>query len=242
MEFVWIPGGCFQMGCAGTAKREEDRADLLSQCNPDEVPAHKVCVDGFWMGRYEVSQKEWKQLMGKNPAKAQKGDSYPVDSVSWEEARDYALELSRRTGRTFRLPTEAQWEFSCRGHRSEPYCGGKDLDSLAWYMDNSDGSSHPQGEKQANDFGLYDMNGNVWEWCADRYDPAYYQKRVEDNPTGPAKGEARVLRGGSWSSMWLAFRAVNRHMSRPGSRSDNIGFRLVLVQDPPANSPVEQKK
>ncbi|MCW5201932.1 SUMF1/EgtB/PvdO family nonheme iron enzyme [Desulfobulbus sp. US4] len=183
MELVYIPKGCFQMG-----SNEYD----------GEKPVHEVCVDGFWMGKYEVTQGQWKNIMGDNPANFQKGDDYPVEQVSWEDAQKFITQLKKRSGKEYRLPTEAEWEYAARAKSSYKYSGGDDLNAVAWYDGNSGDSTHPVGQKKANAFGLHDMSGNVWEWCADWYGEKYYASSPKNNPTGPDSGAARVLRGGDF--------------------------------------------
>ncbi|MDB4444681.1 PEGA domain-containing protein, partial [bacterium] len=149
MEFVWVPGGCYEMGCGS----------WTSDCDGDEKPVHEVCVDGFWMGKYEVTQGQWKLVMGSNPSHFKKGDNYPVELVSWNDAKGFKRKLSsmNRGKYTFRLPTEAEWEYACRsGGQPEEYAGGSDVDRVGWYLDNSGHSTHPVGTKTANGLGIYD--------------------------------------------------------------------------------------
>jgi len=221
MELVYIPAGSFMMGSSEDAEYHQN----------DEGPVHEVCLDAFYMGRYQVTQAQWQKIMRKNPSKFQKGDTYPVERVSWNNVREFILELNKQSGKNYRLPTEAEWEYACKAGGSGQY----DLDAVAWYKKNSDGSTHPFGERQANDFGLYDMLGNVWEWCADWYDDSDYYKQCQKrgivkNPQGPEDGEYRVLRGGSYSSNPQGCHTVRRGSHEPGykSKSDEFGFRLVL--------------
>ena len=215
MEFVWVPGGCFEMGSnAG---------------NNDETPVHKVCVDGFWMGKYEVTQGQWQKIMGNDPARFKKGSDYPVEYVSWEDCQLFIGKLNGQSGKTFRLPTEAEWEYACRsGGRDEQYAGGDDCDQVAWYRSNSSSSTHAVGGKAANGLGLYDMSGNVWEWCLDWYADNYYSSSPTDNPQGPLSGSLRVNRGGSWDYYSWGLRSSYRSRYLPSSRYISLGFRLVL--------------
>lgn len=211
---VSVPAGCYLMGSdSGMA---------------DEKPVHEVCVDGFRMGKYEVTQAQWEAVMGSNPASNKQGGNYPVESVSWNDAQEFIRRLNTATNQNFRLPTEAEWEYACRsGGKKEQYCGGDNLDDLAWYEDNSGGASHPVGTKQANGLGLYDMSGNVWEWCSDWYDENYYRSSPRQNPPGPSSGVSRVDRGGSWFRRSGYEYAAFRRGLNPGNRLGAIGFRLV---------------
>jgi formylglycine-generating enzyme required for sulfatase activity/class 3 adenylate cyclase len=217
MEFVLVEGGCFQMG------------NTLGDGDNDEEPVHEVCVDSFGMSRYEVTQGQWQKIMGNNPSRFTKGNNYPVEKVSWDDTQAFICKLNSHTGRSFRLPTEAEWEYAARsGGKKEKYAGGSDVDRLGWYDGNSGGSTHPVGTKEPNDLGLYDMSGNVWEWSSDWYGENYYQQSPRNNPQGPSSGSFRVIRDGCWNgSPWLA-RSANRDRFRPGYRLDNLGFRLVL--------------
>jgi formylglycine-generating enzyme required for sulfatase activity/class 3 adenylate cyclase len=217
MEFVWVEGGCFQMG------------DIWKEGDDDEKPVHEVCVDSFGMSRYEVTQGQWQKIMGDNPSGFRQGDNYPVERVSWVDTQDFICKLNSHSGRSFRLPTEAEWEYAARsGGKKEKYAGGSDLDRLAWYEGNSGGSTHPVGTKEPNNLGLHDMSGNVWEWCSDWYGRNYYQQSPRNNPQGPSVGSFRVIRDGCWNgSSWLA-RSAHRDKFGPVYRLDNLGFRLVL--------------
>jgi len=193
MEFVWVPGGCYKMGCG----------NWTSDCFSDEKPIHDVCVDGFWMGKTEVTQGQWEKVMKDNPAEFKKGDNYPVERVKYQEIEKFTEKLSSSTASThkFRLPTEAEWEYAARsGGKPEKYAGGSELDQVAWYKGNSDRSTHPVAAKAPNGLGLFDMNGNVNEWCADTYRAWAYKKHERNNPLFREEGYTRVYRGGSWNS------------------------------------------
>ncbi|MCI5125524.1 MAG: formylglycine-generating enzyme family protein [Candidatus Electrothrix sp. AR5] len=219
IEFVYIPEGCFMMG---------------SNEYKDDGPIHEVCLDAFWMGKYLVTQEQWKKLMKSNPAKFKKGDNFPVEQVSWHDVQRFIAQLNKESRVNYRLPTEAEWEYACRGNDWYQYSGGDDLDAVAWYKDNSGGTTHPVGEKQVNAFGLYDMSGNVWEWCNDWYGEKYYTASPKENPTGPTSGSHRVIRGGSWVyDPWLVCSAF-RDRNSPDRRNDDLGFRLAL--------PVQQER
>jgi formylglycine-generating enzyme required for sulfatase activity/class 3 adenylate cyclase len=217
MEFVWVEGGCFQMG------------DTFGEGDEDEKPVHEVCVDSFGMSSHEVTQGQWQKIMGNNPSKFARGDNYPVEQVSWVDTQDFIRKLNNNIGSFFRLPTEAEWEYAARsGGRKEKYAGGSDIDRLAWYDGNSGDSTHPVGTKEPNGIGLFDMSGNVWEWCSDWYGRNYYQQSLRNNPRGPSSGSFRVIRDGCWNGNFRLARSANRDGFRPGYLLDNLGFRIVL--------------
>ncbi len=210
MEFVRIPAGEFDMGS--------------NAWDDDEKPVHRVRLDAFWLGKTEVTQGFWEKVMGENPSYF-RGPDRPVEQVSWEDAERFAAEFGRRTGAKFRLPSEAEWEYACRAGSSDDRYGG--LESIAWYEGNSGGRTHPAAQKRPNAFGLYDMLGNVWEWCADRYSTFYYSIGPKVNPRGPESGALRVSRGGSWSYGARDVRASNRSLNDPSLRGSSLGFRLA---------------
>ncbi|MBP7429727.1 MAG: formylglycine-generating enzyme family protein [Candidatus Hydrogenedentes bacterium] len=220
LEMVWIPAGTFLMG-----RWYPDEQDSVS----DEAPQHQVTLSqGFWMGKYEVTQTQWEAVMGSNPAYFS-GANRPVEWVSWNEVQSFITALNSLTGETFRLPTEAEWEYACRGGRKTRFYWGDDptytqIGNYAWYGSNSGGRTHDVGTKLPNGFDLYDMSGNVWEWCQDWYD-AYSSGSVTD-PTGPASGPHRVGRGGGWSSDGAYCRSAYRSSFDPSGTGDYIGFRL----------------
>ncbi|MDT8423064.1 MAG: SUMF1/EgtB/PvdO family nonheme iron enzyme [Desulfuromonadales bacterium] len=217
-EYVLIKGGCFQMG------------DTFGDGSDDEKPVHQVCLKDYQMGKYEVTQAQWQAVMGNNPAKFADCDACPVENVSWNDVQDFIRTLNRRTGQTFRLPTEAEWEYACRsGGQREKYCGGDDLGALAWYSSNGDKKTHPVGRKQPNGLGLYDMSGNVWEWVQDAYHDSYgglFSKAPADGSAW-AGGSGRVSRGGSWGNGPRSVRSAGRYWFNPGYRYSLLGFRLV---------------
>jgi formylglycine-generating enzyme required for sulfatase activity len=229
MEFVWIPGGCYEMGCG----------NWTSDCYRDEKPLHEVCVDGFWIGKTEVTQKQWKQVMKENPAEFKKGDNYPVEKVIWPDVKKFIEQLSslRKNVYGFRLPTEAEWEYACRsGGNQEKYAGGSDLDQVAWSRKNSNSSTHAVATKAANGLGLFDMTGNVHEWCEDIYKGWAYSKHERNNPVLiDRESTMGVYRGGSWRSKPKDARCAARHsaitFAKPPflypASSDDTGFRLV---------------
>jgi formylglycine-generating enzyme required for sulfatase activity len=183
------------------------------------------------MGKYEVTQEQWQKIMGDNPAGFNKGGQYPVENVSWEDIKEFITRLNKRSGKMYRLPTEAEWEYACRANGSGKYCGGDNPDVLAWHEENSGKKTHPVGGKQANGFGLYDMSGNVWEWCADKFDKDYYAAGgVRNNPQGPSGGGERVERGGSAASRVHNCRAAFRFRNRPDYHEDMLGFRILMQE------------
>ncbi len=216
MEFIYVPEGTFMMG------------DIFGDGHDNEKPVHKVQLDGFCMGKYQVTQGQWKKVMGNNPSYFQKGDDYPAESVSWDNAQEFIKKLTRmNNGKyNFRLPTEAEWEYAARsGGKKEKYAGGDDIDAVAWYEKNSAKSTHPVGKKTPNGLGIYDMSGNVWEWCQDWY--GSYSADFFTNLTGA--GSHRVLRGGSWRFAAWNCRSAGRGRIVPRIKSWYIGFRLVLL-------------
>ena len=247
MEFVWIEGGCFQMGSPPEGH------------SADEGPVHKVCVDGFQIGKYEVTNAEYVRFLNQVKKRGttgrpwfeteqEDGDSkiqgeigrfiikpgyeqHPVNNVSWYGAVAYADWLGQHAGKKFRFPNEAEWEYAARGgvdSRGFIYAGSNQLEQVGWYNGNSKSMTHQVGQLAANELGLHDMSGNLWEWCADWYDSKYYAERVRDNPQGPAEGSARVVRGGGYFRGSLGCRSVRRSRYRPEGRNGGLGFRLVL--------------
>jgi len=223
MDFVFVKGGCYEMGCRGWT--------WIGDCRDDEKPVHTVCVDDFYMGKYEVTQGQWKRIMGSNPSDFKKGDNYPVEDVSWSDAKQFLQKLNAQTRgqHEFRLPTETEWEYACHsGGKPEKYCGGDNVDRVAWYSGNSGGSTHPVGTKAPNGLGIYDMSGNVWEWCKDVYAKDAYGKHRRNNPTYTDSGSDRVERGGSWNNSAGNCRSANRNSNSPGNRDNNLGLRLAF--------------
>jgi formylglycine-generating enzyme required for sulfatase activity len=215
MEFVWVPEGCFNMGSSSGGE--------------DERPVHKVCLAGFWIGKYEVTQGQWKKIMGFNPSNFQSGDDYPVEKVSWDDVQKYISKLQQQSGNSFSLPTEAQWEYAARsGGKNQEYAGGNDIDRVAWYSSNSGSKTHRVGTKASNGLGIHDMSGNVWEWCEDVYDKNAYSKHDRKNPVMTSGGSSRVFSGGSWFHNPRHMRAANRRGDSADYRDDCLGFRLCL--------------
>ncbi len=220
MEFVRIPPGKFTMGSPAD---EEGRFD-------DEGPQREVTITRpFHMGICEVTQEQWEAVMGGNPSHF-KGATRPVEQVSWDDAVEFCKKASEKTGRTFRLPTEAEWAYACRAGSKTRFSFGDDdkgLDDFGWHSGNSEGTQHPVGQKRPNAFGLHDMHGNLWEWCSDWYAESYANAGVVD-PTGPATGWARVVRGGCWRRNPRLCRSSLRFRLEPDYRGSVIGFRVVV--------------
>ncbi|MCE1225570.1 MAG: SUMF1/EgtB/PvdO family nonheme iron enzyme [Geobacteraceae bacterium] len=216
MKFVVVPEGCFQMG------------DSKGNGSSDEKPVHQVCLDAFSIGKYEVTQGQWKKVMGGNPSEfVSCGDNCPVEQVSWNDVQQFISRLNSQSSTNYRLPTEAEWEYACRAGGTEEYCGSNDINAVAWCSDNSGSQTHSVGQKQANGWGIHDMSGNVWEWVQDWYNKSYYVSSPQSNPQGPSSGSYRVVRGGSWARSTDYVRASARNPGSPGGRIDFTGFRLV---------------
>jgi formylglycine-generating enzyme required for sulfatase activity len=220
IEFIWIPGGSFEMG------------GWDDQAFDNEKPLHSVTLDGYWLGKYPVTQGQWKKVMGDNPSYFKKGDDYPVETVSWDECQKFIEKIKDFSGIKCSLPTEAQWEYAARsGSRRKLFAGGDNLNILGWHDGNAGDSTHPVGKKRANGLGLYDMNGNVFEWCNDRYGRDYYKNSPEHNPLGPSSGSDRVIRGGSWDFEAMFCRSTARDCSEIYGADCALGFRLVVCQN-----------
>jgi formylglycine-generating enzyme required for sulfatase activity len=219
LRMVWVKPDSFRMG---SPESEEGRYS-------DEGPVHDVTLDGFWLGKHEVTQAQYEAVTGKNPSHF-KGASLPVETVRWDDAMDFCRRLSQRTGKTYTLPSEAQWEYACRAGSQTRFCFGDSdsgLDAYAWYSGNSGSKTHPVGEKSPNAWGLHDMHGNVWEWCSD-WDGPYSSGSVR-NPTGPSDGSDRVLRGGGWGGSPQGCRSAYRYGYTPGDSYVFLGFRVLAV-------------
>lgn len=226
MEFIWVEAGCYSMGAG----------DWDNQGYPHEKPGHKVFLDGFWIGKYPVTQSEWEKVMRNNPSYFKLGGRYPVECVSWLDARQFINRLVTLNDKlyAFRLPTEAEWEYGCRsGGRPEKYSGGtdeSDLEEIGWHAGNSEGSPHEVGEKKANSLGLHDMSGNVWEWCEDIYSDTAYEGHDEANPVWHTGEPDRVIRGGSWYSNPGSARCSSRGFLDQTFRRHFVGLRLVRTR------------
>ncbi|NOT11798.1 MAG: formylglycine-generating enzyme family protein [Methylococcaceae bacterium] len=222
MTFVKIDPGCFQMG----------QNKKFKESSEAEVPNHRVCIEKpFYLGETEVTQKQWEDIMGNNPSKA-KGLYKPVEKVSWDDAHAFIKRLNEKEGgQYYRLPTEAEWEYAARAGSDTVYSFGddeKNLADYAWYGNlGYHGSAHEVGLKKPNQWGLYDMHGNVWEWVEDWYGATYYSSSPVNAPKGPESGQYRVYRGGSWVGKAVNLRSSARFSGLPVSRTHDIGLRLV---------------
>lgn len=213
---VGVQGGTFQMG-------SNDGMD-------DEKPIHNVILSSYYIGQTEVTQVLWKAVMGSNPSNW-KSDNLPVENVSWNDCQTFITKLNQLTGEHFRLPTEAEWEFAAKGGRQSrgfKYSGNTNIDYVAWYDGNSGSKTHPVATKSPNELGIYDMSGNVWEWCQDWY--GNYSISAQTNPTRPTSGSDRVVRGGSWGHDAGGCRSACRTYDAPGDRVSYVGLRLVLSE------------
>ncbi len=220
-EMIAVKGGTFTMGA--TAEQGSDADD-------DEKPTHSVTLSDYYIGKFEVTQELWQAVMGNNPS-YYKGNNLPVEQVRWNDVQEFIRKLNQKTGANFRLPTEAEWEYAARGgnkSRGYKYSGGSNINDVAWYTSTTnDSGTKPVGTKSPNELGVYDMSGNVWEWCQDWY--GNYSSGSQTNPTGPSSGLIRVVRGGSWGSDARSCWVSNRSIDNPVSRNFYCGFRLVLV-------------
>lgn len=220
-KMVYVSGGSFNMGA--TSEQGSDEYN-------NEKPVHKVTLSSYYIGQTEVTQALWKAVMGSNPSNF-KGDNLPVECVSWNDCQEFIEKLNAKTGRTFRLPTEAQWEFAARGgnnSRGYKYSGSNYPDDVAWYDSNSNHKTHTVATKQANELGIYDMSGNVWEWCSDWYGDDYYKNSDANNPRGAYTGSYRVFRGGGWYDLARDCRSSRRRGDAPSNSFSILGLRLAL--------------
>jgi len=222
IDMILINGGSFEMGGGKES---------------DDTPIHKVSVSGFYMSKYETTQKQWRDIMGSNPSSHKTCDNCPVEEVSWEDIQEFLKQLNEKyPGHSYRLPTEAEWEYAAKGGKygkAYDWAGAStevDLLSFAWFSDNSKRNTHPVGSKLPNELGLYDMSGNVMEWCSDWYDNSYYDSMQSINPKGPQSGDRRVLRGGCYYFEAEYCRSAHRGNGAPGCRRNLIGFRLVSIK------------
>lgn len=229
LTFVYIPAGTFRMGSPPSEKGRDG----------DEGPVHRVTItEPFYLSRYEVTQAQWRAVMGRNPSifkHEPNAENLPVDWVSWDDAQRFIDRLNRTHEATFRLPTEAEWEYAARAGTSTRFYWGSDENATAirdhaWAHSYAEGTSHPVGQKQPNPWGLYDMSGNVWEWTQDWY--GSYADTAQVDPMGPAQGERKVYRGGSWFNAPSTLRSANRHKHPTDEPFTNAGVRLVREVEP----------
>ncbi len=214
-EMVFVQGGTFKMG-----SKSGDH---------DERPVHSVYLNSFYIGKYEVTQAQWRDVMGSNPSRFVGCDKCPIENVSWNNTQEFLKKINALTGKNYRLPTEAEWEYAAKGGRMTmnfDFSGSKNLMSVAWYSENSKDKTHAVGLLQPNELVIYDMSGNVWEWCSDIY--GIYHDSHLNNPIGYHSGEARVIRGGGLISNAAACRSTFRIWEYPEFKSEYYGFRLVL--------------
>ena len=220
-KMVKVEGGTFTMGA--TPEQGSDAGE-------NEYPAHQVTLSSFSIGETEVTQALWQAVMGNNPSFFKNDDELPVEWVSWEDCQEFITKLNQMTGKQFRLPTEAEWEYAARGgnkSKGYKYSGSNDVNEVAWYWMNCGSITHPVGTKKANELGLYDMSGNVFEWCNDFM--SYYTEEAQANPTGPTTGIVRVFRGGGWgNSDPASCRVSYRDSDYPGYSSSSRGLRLAM--------------
>ena len=228
-DMIWVEGGAFQMG--GTDENASDR----------EIPIHQVNVPSFYIGKYPVTQELWEAIMGNNRSGFE-GPQHPVDSVSWNDAKEFIQQLNRQSSQSYRLPTEAEWEFAARGgiHTEEYlYSGSDKLSEVGWYVQNSGSQTQPVGQLLENELGLFDMSGNVLEWCEDDFHDNYEGAPVDGSAwiDRPERAGGRVLRGGDWGSRARNCRVSSRTRGGPGGRNRFVGFRLVLPRVQGMESP-----
>jgi len=233
IEMVFVEGGTFTMGCT------PEQGD----CRNEEKPAHEVILSNFYIGKYEITQKQWFEIMGTDVRQQRdkrhndyeifgEGDNYPMYYVSWDETQEFVKKLNEKVGKNYRLPTEAEWEYAARGGNKScgyTYSGSDNADEVAWHKGNSSGKTYPVGTKKANELGIYDMSGNVWEWVNDWLGREYSKNSIIRNPEGPSSGFQRMRRGGSWSFDARVSRVSYRFIIPDYSHGDVImGFRLAL--------------
>ena len=219
-KMVKVAGGTFQMGAT---------SEQGSKAYDGGYPVHSVTLSDYYIGQTEVTQELWEAVMGGNPSYFTGDNQCPVERVSWNDCQEFIEKLNRLTGKNFRLPTEAEWEYAARGgnkSKGYKYSGSDNPDAVAWYYYNSGGKTHPVAQKQSNESGLYDMSGNVWEWCSDRYGD--YSSNSQTNPRGASSGSFRVLRGCGYGNGVRGVRVSDRFSYTPDGRGVTSGLRLAL--------------
>ncbi len=234
ITFVWVPAGSFYMG---TTKSPSELATIYGgspSLYTSEYPQHLVTISkGFWMSQTEITQKQWTDIMGYNPSN-NKGDTLPVDNLSWNDCQKFIESINKLGVGTFRLPTEAEWEYACRAGSSFEFCFGDnptELNNYGWHIFNSNYQTQPVKQKRPNAWGLHDMHGNVWEWCQDWYDAKYYQYSPVFDPTGPAEGTYKVLRGGTCLRTSARCRSAFRSWNAPDLTMPDQGLRICRISD-----------
>ena len=230
---VFIKGGCYQMG------------DTFGDGENDEKPVHEICVDDFYIGETEVTQRQWTEIIGSNPSNFKGCDDCPVESVSWNDVQEFINKLNQKTGMKYRLPTEAEWEYAARsGGRKEKFAGFSEANDVYQYANFCDSNcefdwkeknqndgyknTSPVKQYKTNGVRLYDMTGNVWEWCSDWYNDRYYNESLKDNPKGASRGQYKVYRGGAWNNIPWHMRTSSRNGYEQSDKNTNLGFRLTL--------------
>ena len=222
IDMVYVEGGKFMMGLEGHDRESDDQ------------PVHEVTLSDFYIGKYPVTQALWEAVLGDRPAffRHDDSDNKPVEFISWHKIQEFLQKLNRLTGKKYRLPTEAQWEYAARGgnkSKGYQYAGSDNINDVGWYEGNSKGHTQPVGHKAPNELGIYDMSGNVWEWCNDWYDKNYYQNSPSEDPKGPISGTRGVIRGGSWSYPEWISRVSFRNYSTQTNFPPDVGLRLALL-------------
>jgi formylglycine-generating enzyme required for sulfatase activity len=242
MKLVYIPAGSFMMGSGDSAAQLAKEYGGRESLFEDEFPQHRIRISqGFWMGQTEVTQGQYESVMNARPwsgrERVQEDANSPAAYVSWHDAVEFCRKLSQQTGETYRLPAEAEWEYACRAGTTTRFSFGDSnspLGDYAWFFDNTEAVgqkyAHLVGQKKPNPWGLYDMHGNVYEWCSDRYGTDYYSNSPSVDPEGPSSGKRRTLRGGSWYSIEFVLRCSSRGNVVPDHDLLNVGFRVVRSQ------------
>jgi sulfatase modifying factor 1 len=220
-NFVFVQGGTFKMGLPDSS--DVEGGDI-------QKPQHKVTVKDFYILKTQVTQALWYSIMDTNPSFHKDCYICPVENISWFDAQLFVEKLNKYKKGHYHLPTEAEYEYAARGGNKSHalnYSGSNDIKDVGWFEDNSDGRSHPVGQKKPNELGLVDMSGNIWEWCSDWYEMYYYKVSPSDNPQGPAMGDKKVVRGGAWLSLDEGCMVTSRGAVRPASKDKFTGFRIV---------------
>ena len=236
-KMIAVEGGTFKMG---DQSKDQNKPNFDKDAARDESLVHDVALDSFYMAEFVVTEDLWEAVMNEYKSKGFLGrlfgnaprEGYPKTMISWNDCQEFINKLNQLTGKNFRLPTEAEWEYAARGgnkSRGYKYSGSNNISDVAWYRDNSSCATHPVCIKSPNELGIYDMSGNVWEWCSDWYGKRYYSSSPSNNPPGPTSGSGRVIRGGSWSGIAQGCRVANRGYNTPVYRYDSLGLRLVCA-------------